>query len=313
METFSYILKRLLQMVIALFVSTIIVFFMIRLIPGNPARNMLGDFADPVAVEALSEKMGLNKPLVTQYFIYLQDLLHLDFGNSLKYKTSVASLMKSRLVVTGLLTLVSAVLTVIISIPLGYIAGKKKDTWIDQCVRGFSMVGLALPNFWIGLLLLILFGVKWKLVPVSGWGMDWATHWKSLILPGITQAICTSAVLIRNQRNNVIEVKNSDYVYFARSKGLGESRIATRYIVRNAAIPTVTLLSIKIAGMLGGAVIIEEVFSLPGLGSLLVTSILARDYAVVQAVVLFFAVVVLVINLLTDILYSLLDPQVKLQ
>lgn len=217
------------------------------------------------------------------------------------------------MVVTGLLTLVSVIFTVLISMPLGYLAGKKKDSWIDQVIRGFSMVGLAMPNFWIGLLLLILFGVHLNLVPVSGWGTDWPTHIRSLILPGITQGICTSAVLIRNLRNNVIEVKGSDYVYFARSKGLKESTIAAKHIIRNASIPTVTLLSIKIAGMLGGAVVIENVFSLPGLGSLLVDSILARDYSVVQAVVLFFSAVVLVINLLTDILYSVLDPQVKLQ
>ena len=313
METFSYVLRRVGQMLVALFISTIIVFFMIRLIPGNPATNLLGDFADPAAVEALTEKMGLNKPLITQYGLFLQRLVRMDLGESLKYKTSVALLMKSRLVVTGLLTLVSTVFTILISLPLGYLAGKKKDTWIDQGIRGFSLAGLAMPAFWIGLLLLIVFGVKLKWVPVSGWGSDWPTHIKSLILPGITQAICTSAVLIRNLRNNVIEVKNSDYVYFARSKGLKDSTIAAKHILRNASIPAVTLLSIKIAGMLGGAVIIEEVFSLPGLGSLLVNGILARDYSVVQAVVLFFAAVVLVIILLTDIRDSGLDPQVKLQ
>lgn len=313
METFSYILRRLGQMVIALIASTIIVFFMIRLIPGNPAQVMLGDFADPAAVAALTEKMGLNEPLPTQYAIFLKNLLKLDLGESLKYKTSVAELMKNRLVVTALLTLVSTIFTVIISMPLGYLAGKKKDTLLDQSIRGFSVLGLTMPPFWIGILLLIFFGVKLKWLPVSGWGTDWPTHLKSLILPGITQAIGTSAVLIRNLRNNVVEVKNSDYVYFARSKGLKESTIATKHIIRNASIPTVTLLSIKIATMLGGAVVIEEVFSLPGVGSLLVNSILARDYSVVQAVVLFFAVVVLIINLLTDILYSVLDPQVKLQ
>ncbi len=313
METFNYILRRVGQMLIALFVSSIIVFLMIRFIPGNPAQNLLGDFADPDAVAAMEEKMGLNDPYIVQYGIFLRDLVRLDLGDSLKYKTSVASLMGDRMVVTGLLTLVSVIFTVLISMPLGYLAGKKKDSWIDQVIRGFSMVGLAMPNFWIGLLLLILFGVHLNLVPVSGWGTDWPTHIRSLILPGITQGICTSAVLIRNLRNNVIEVKGSDYVYFARSKGLKESTIAAKHIIRNASIPTVTLLSIKIAGMLGGAVVIENVFSLPGLGSLLVDSILARDYSVVQAVVLFFSAVVLVINLLTDILYSVLDPQVKLQ
>jgi len=313
LETLNYILRRIVQMLAALFVSTIIVFFMIRAIPGNPAEVMLGDFADPAAVAAMTEKMGLNRPIHIQYGIFLKDLLRMDLGTSLKYKTSVAELMKNRLVVTGMLTLVSTLFTILFSMPLGYIAGEKKGSLADLGIRGFSMIGLAMPSFWVGILLLIAFGVKLKVFPVSGWGSDWPTHLKSLVLPGITQAIATSAILIRNLRNNVIEVKGSDYVYFARSKGLREGRIAARHIIRNASIPTVTLLSIKIAGMLGGAVVIEEVFSLPGLGSLLVNGILARDYAVVQAVVLFFAVVVLVINLVTDILYSFLDPQVKLQ
>ena len=163
-------------MLAALFVSTIIVFFMIRLIPGNPAENILGDFADPAAVAALTEKMGLNRPLHVQYGIFLKDLLRLDLGTSLKYKTSVAELMKNRLVVTGMLTLVSTIFTVIISMPLGYIAGKKNGSLADMGVRGFSMIGLAMPSFWIGILLLIVFGVKLKIFPVSGWGSDWPTH-----------------------------------------------------------------------------------------------------------------------------------------
>jgi len=208
LETLNYILRRVVQMLAALFVSTIIVFFMIRLIPGNPAENILGDFADPAAVAALTEKMGLNRPLHVQYGIFLKDLLRLDLGTSLKYKTSVAELMKNRLVVTGMLTLVSTIFTVIISMPLGYIAGKKNGSLADMGVRGFSMIGLAMPSFWIGILLLIVFGVKLKIFPVSGWGSDWPTHVRSLVLPGVTQAIGTSAILIRNLRNNVIEVKN---------------------------------------------------------------------------------------------------------
>ncbi len=313
MQTFSYVLHRLGQMLIAFLATTVIVFFLIRLIPGSTAEIMLGDFADPKAVAALTAKLGLDKPLITQFFIFLKQLLHLDLGNSLKYKAPVETLMGSHIVVTVLLTLVSTLFTVILSFPLGYLSGKNKDSTGDTIVRGFSTLGLAMPSFWVGLLLLIVFGVHLKWFPVSGWGTNWPTHFRSLVLPGITQAIATSAVLIRNLRNNVIEVKSRDYVYFARSKGISESSIARKHIMRNAMIPTVTLLAIRVASMLGGAVVIEEVFSLPGLGSLLVDSILARDYPVVQAVVLFFAIVVLVVNLLTDILYSVLDPQVKLQ
>ena len=313
MQTFSYILRRVVQMLIALFATTVIVFFLIRLIPGDPAQIFLGDFAEPSAVEALTIKMGLDKPLITQYFIFLKDILRFDFGNSLKYRAPVASIMGSHILVTVLLTLVSSLFTVALSFPLGYLAGKNKDKTSDNVIRGFSTLGLAMPTFWVGLILLIVFGVHLKWFPVSGWGTDWPTHLRSLVLPGITQAIATSAVLTRNLRNNVIDVRSRDFVYFARSKGISETTIATRHVVRNAMIPTVTLLAIRVATMLGGAVVIEEVFSLPGLGSLLVDSILARDYTVVQTVVLFFAVVVLVVNLLTDIFYSVLDPRVKLE
>jgi len=179
-------------------------------------------------------------------------------------------------------------------------------------IRVLSLFGLSAPTFWVGLLLLSVFAVQLKWLPVAGWGDTLTEHIRGLILPGITQALGVSAVMIRNLRNNVIEIRDSDYVEFAKSKGLRNKVISSRHILRNAMIPTTTLLALKIAYMLGGSVIIESVFSLTGLGALLVNGINARDYAVVQGVVLTFVVLVMLINLITDIIYSVLDPRVKL-
>ena len=242
----------------------------------------------------------------------MKDLFHFDLGTSVKYNQSVSSLVASRFLVTAALTVVSTVFSVIISFILGYIGGMKKDKWQDQIIRFASLFGLSAPTFWIGLLLLTVFAVNLHWFPVSGWGDTPFEHIRGLILPGITQALGVSAVMVRNLRNNVIEIKGSDYVEFAKSKGLKNSVISSRHILRNALIPTTTLLALKIAYMLGGSVVIESVFSLPGLGALLVNSINARDYAVVQGVVLTFVIMVMIINLLTDIIYSVLDPRVKL-
>lgn len=312
MDIFNYILKRILQMIPVFIIVTIIIFFMIRMIPGDPAEIMLGSKATPQALASMREKMGLNESLFTQFLLFFKDLIHFDLGNSTKYNRPVTELLKERFVVTACLTMVSVAFSVFFSYTLGYISGMKKNKWQDQIVRVLSLFGLAAPTFWVGLLLLTIFAVNLHLLPVADWGDSFLEHVRGLILPGITQALGVSAVLIRNLRNNVIETKNSDYVEFAKSKGLSDKIIIRRHIVRNALISTTTLLSLKIAYMLGGSVIIETVFSLPGLGALLVNSIFARDYAVVQGVVIMFVIMVMLINLITDILYSILDPRVKL-
>jgi len=313
MNNLNYIIKRLLQMIPVLFIVTVIVFLLMRLIPGDPAALMLGEKASNEAIEALRIKMGLDKSLFTQFFIFFKDLLHFDLGDSIRYSVPVADLLKERIPVTVLLTIVSTFFTIIISMPLGYLAGIKKDKPTDQVIRILALLGLSIPSFWIALVLLLIFGVKFQLFPVSGWGITWADHLRSLILPGITQAIGVSAIVVRNLRNNVVDIKNSDYVDYAKSKGLSNKIIRERHIIRNALIPTTTLLSLKIAWMLGGSVIIETVFTLPGVGALLVNGIYSRDYSIVQGVVIIFVLVVQVINLITDVIYSILDPRVKLQ
>ncbi len=313
MEQLNYILKRTLQIIPVLFFVTILIFVMMRLIPGDPASVMLGDKATPELLKQVQARMGLDKPYLVQYLIFLRNLLSFDFGNSLLYVVPVSQLLAKRIVVTLTLTIMAAIFVIVISFPLGYLAGRKKDRLPDQIIRTSALVALSMPQFWLGILCLLLFGLKLRWFPVGGWGSDWGEHLRSLVLPAFTEALATSALMIRNLRNNVVDVARSDYVDFARSKGLKESVVRSRHIVRNALISTVTLLALRIGGMLGGAVIIETVFALPGVGSLMVQSVFSRDYSVVQAVVFMFASLVLVVNLITDVSYSFLDPRVKLE
>jgi peptide/nickel transport system permease protein len=313
MQQVNYIIKRIFQIIPVLLLVTILIFLLMRLIPGDPAYIMLGQRATPELVDALHIKMGLDKPLYVQYFVFLKNLLSFNLGNSITYIIPVSQLLAKRVIVTLSLTVMACIIVVALSFPLGYLAGAKKDKAADQIIRTGTLIALAIPQFWIGLLLLMFFGLKLHWFPVAGWGDNWPAHIKSLILPAFTSALATIALLIRNLRNSVVDVMQSDYVDFARSKGLSEQRVTSRHVVRNALISTITLLSLRIAGMLGGAIIIETVFALPGVGSLLVQSILSRDYAVVQSIVFIFAVIVLVANLITDVSYSLLDPRMKLE
>jgi peptide/nickel transport system permease protein len=313
MQHLNYILKRLLQIIPVLLLVTVLIFLLMRLIPGDPAYVLLGNRATPELVAVLHVKMGLDKPLYVQYFVFLKNLMSFNLGNSIVYGIPVSQLLAKRIVVTLSLTAMSCIIVVALSFPLGYLAGVKKDKALDQIIRTFALIGIAIPQFWIGLLLLMFFGLKLHWFPVAGWGNNWPEHLRSIILPAFTSALAVISLLIKNLRNSVVDVLHSDYVDFARSKGLSERIIRSRHIVRNALISTITLLSLRIAAMLGGAIIIETVFALPGLGSLLVQSILSRDYAIVQAIVLVFAALVLIANLITDISYSLLDPRLKLE
>ena len=274
------------------------------------ASAIAGEYGTPVA--ALTEKLGLNEPLLTQYLLFLKQIFTLDFGNSFTYQMPVSELLASRFPVTLALTLMSTVISLVISLPLGYFAGVHKDRLGDQVVRTTSLVAISMPSFWVGLLLMIVFALKLKWLPAGGWSDTLLGQFRCLILPAVTQSLMTSALLLRNTRNSVVDITRMDYVDFARSKGITSGEVRTRHVMRNAMISTVTLLSMRMAAMLGGSVIIETVFSVPGIGKLASDAIFGRDYAVVQYVVLLFAVLVLVINLITDILYSFLDPRVNL-
>ena len=312
METFRYILRRVLQMIPVLAVSVIAIFLLMRLLPGDAALATLGDKFTPEQYQAKLEELGLSDSLWTQFTMYIGNLFQGNMGDSIIYKEPVTELLAVRMTTTICLALMATVMTIIVGLPLGYLAGAMKDKWPDLLVRFFALIGLATPSFWVGLMLLIIFGVNLGWLPTSGWGKTWSEHFFSLILPGATLAFSSIAVIVRNTRNNVVDVLKSDYVDFGRSKGLSNWVISTGYVLRNALIPTATLLALRIIGMLSGSVIIENIFGLPGIGALLVQAVTGRDYAVVQGCVLVFVIITLVVNLLTDILYSVLDHRVKL-
>lgn len=274
---------------------------------------MLGEKATPEMVAAKEAEMGLDKPLVVQYGIFLRDLVTGNLGDSIQYSVPVSQLLGPRMVVTVSLALMTALFVVLISFPLGYYCGRHKNGIGDNVIRIVSLVALSMPQFWIGILLLLLFGLKLDWVPISGWGSTFLEHIQCLILPSITGALGVCTLMIKNLRGNVANVMGMDFVDFARSKGIPERRVRSRHIVKNALISTVTLLALRIVNLLGYTVVIETVFGLPGVGALLVEAIFRRDYAVVQSVVVIFALLVLLVNLITDISYSLLDPRVELE
>lgn len=313
MKQLNYILKRILQMIPVLFAVTIIIFWGIRLIPGNPALTVLGEKAPQSAIEAMEKKMGLDQPIWKQYLFYLRDLAHLDFGNSIRLKQPVLDLFRQRSVVTITYTVMCTFFTLLIGIPAGYIAGITKKGYVSKGITSVALIILSLPEFWFAILLLFWFGLKLGWVPVGGWGNTWPEHLHSILLPALTGAIGSVGLLIRNIQSGVQKILARDYVDFARSKGLKKDLIRSRYVLKNVMVSTLTLVSMRITSMLGGSVVIETVFALPGLGSMLVNAINGRDYILVQGTVLLFAVVVLFITLITDICYSFVDPRVKLQ
>jgi len=300
-------------MIPILIIVSILIFFMIRLIPGDPALIRLGDKATPQMVENLRIKMGLDKPVIVQYALFMKNLIKLDLGDSLHYHVPIIDLLKKRMVVTLFLTAVTFIFSVAISFPLGFLSGIKENKIQDQIIRTASLIALSMPQFWVGLILMILFAVQINLFPVGGWGETWTQHLRAIILPAFTQSLMTAALLTRNLRNSVVDILKMDYVNFARSKGLENKIVKSRYIIKNAMIFYITLISMRVAYMLGGSIIIETVFSLPGVGSLMISSIYTRDYAVIQGIVLIFALLVMSINILTDLAYTYLDPRVRLE
>jgi peptide/nickel transport system permease protein len=307
----SFVARRLLQLVPVAVGVTIIVFFMIHLIPGDPARTILGIHATPKAIAELHREWGLNRPLVSQYWLFLDRLLHGNLGQSLIYGGPASSLILHALPATLFLIVYATVLAIVISVPLAMIAASKRNGLRDQVVRAVPLFGLGMPPFWVGFLLIDAFAVHWRIFPVSGYGTGFGGHLVSLFLPSLTVAIALSPVVIRSLRASMLSVLGADYITTARSKGVPGSRLFVRHVLRNAVIPAITVLGINIGFLIGGTVIIENVFAIPGVGQLMINSIFQRDFPVVQGVTLVFAVLVVLINLLTDVGYALLDPRVR--
>lgn len=296
-----------------IFGVAIVTFLLLRLIPGDPARVLLGIHASPSAVASLHARLGLNQPIYQQLWSYLIGLLHGRTGVSIYYDVPVSSLIASHAAVTASLIAVATLFSIIITVPLAALAAARRDRPADHAVRLFSLVGLGMPSFFFGIILIIVFSVDLHWFAVGGWGLSFSDHLRSLVLPGLTAAIAIVPVLIRSLRVGMLEVIESDFVATARAKGLRGSRVLYGHVARNALIPTLTLLGINIAYLIGGTVVIERVFNLNGLGNLMLSAIGVRDFPVVQGVTIVYAIAVVLVNLLTDLTAARLDPRIRLR
>jgi peptide/nickel transport system permease protein len=296
-----------------IFGIAIVTFLLLRLIPGDPARVLLGIHATPSAVASLRARLGLNQPIYQQLWSYLIGLLHGRTGVSIYYHVPVSSLIASHAAVTASLIAVATLFSVIITVPLAVLAAARRDRPADHAVRLFSLVGLGMPSFFFGIILIIVFSVDLHWFAVGGWGVSFSDHLRSLVLPGLTAAIAIVPVLIRSLRVGMLEVIESDFVATARAKGLRGSRVLYGHVARNALIPTLTLLGINIAYLIGGTVVIERVFNLNGLGNLMLSAIGVRDFPVVQGVTIVYAIAVVLVNLMTDLTAARLDPRIRLR
>jgi peptide/nickel transport system permease protein len=307
----SFVGRRLLQLIPVAVGVTIVAFFMIHLIPGDPAQTILGIHATPQKIALLNKQFGLNKPLITQYWLFLGRLLHGNLGQSLIYGGPVSSLIWQKISPTLWLIVYAAVIAVVVSVPLAMIAATRKDAVRDQLVRAVPLLGLGMPPFWVGFLLIYGFGIKLRWFPVSGYGAGFSGHVRSMFLPSLTVAIALSPVVIRSLRASMLNVLGAEFITTARSKGVPPRRLFLRHVLRNAVIPAITVLGINIGFLIGGTVVVETVFAVPGIGQLMINSIFQRDFPVVQGVTLVFAVLVVLVNLLADMAYAALDPRVS--
>ena len=309
----SYVARRLLLALPTLALVALAVFFLIRLIPGDPAVVMLGEGADKAAVAALHRDLGLDQPLPAQFLAWIGHVLGGDLGRSISTNEPVAGLILTRFRLTATVVLIAVSLATLIAVSAGMLAAWRRDTRVDLAVVGASTVVLAIPSFWLALLLLLLFGLKLGWLPFVGYvpfTEDALQAALFLVLPILTLTITESGVLTRMMRSSAIEVMRLEYVTHARAKGLSEATVLRRHVFPNAFGPTLTLVGLTLGHLLGGIAVIETVFTLPGLGRLMVDSILARDYPVVQGCLLFTAVIYIAVNLVVDLCYPIFDPRV---
>lgn len=306
----AYIRRRLILMVLVLFGVTVVIFGMVRILPGDPAFLILGDRATDQKAAELREQLGLNRPVLEQYWLFVSGFARGDMGQSLLYRQPVGQLVLTRVPVSLALAAYAMALAAIITLFFGIVAAVNKGRWPDQLIRVGFLFALTTPNFWFGILLILLFGLALHWFPVAGFGETGPEHIWYLFLPALTLALQLSAVLIRNLRSQIILTLRSDFVRTARAKGLSETLVLLRHVLRNALLSTVTIFGLQFGFLVGGTIVVETVFALPGTGQLLVQSIAARDYPVVQAITVVSAVLVIVVNLAVDLSYSFLDPRV---
>lgn len=310
----AFLLRRLLATIPVLLVVAVLVFLMLRLTPGDPAAVLAGDAASPEQIAQIRTTLGLDRSIPEQFVIWFGHLLTGDLGESYYYKTSVTALIAQRLEPTVSLALVTIVIAVMVAVPLGVLAAWRFGGWFDRVLMGFSVLGFSVPVFILAYLLIWLVSLKLGLLPVQGYKRladgvgPWALH---LVLPAITLSVIYIALIARVTRASVLETLGEDYIRTARAKGLAESRVLVRHALANAAVPIATVIGIGIALLIGGVVVTESVYAIPGLGRLTVDAVLARDFPTIQGVILFFSFIYVAINLLVDLSYVFFDPRIR--
>jgi peptide/nickel transport system permease protein len=310
----GYILRRVLATLPVLAIVAVLVFLMLRLTPSDPAAIIAGDYASPQQIEGIRERLGLNEPILKQFVIWIGGVLRGDFGESFFYKKQVAELIGERLEPTLSLSVVTILLVILVAVPLGIIAAHNHGTWIDRVVMGFSVLGFSIPVFVVGYILIYVFAVTLDWLPVQGYQRisEGVGGWLlRLILPAMTLSVVFIAFIARMTRTSVLEVLNEDYIRTARAKGQTELKVLIRHALANAAVPILTIIGLTVAILIGGVVVTESVYTLPGLGLLTVDAVLARDYPTIQAVILLFSFAYVLINLLVDVAYTFLDPRIR--
>jgi len=298
-------------MVPVLFGITLVCFVILRIMPGDPVNLMLGTRATPEAIEALREQLGLHKPIYEQYLMFIKDLAHGSLGTSIFYDQPVTRIVLERLPATIFLVLYSTALAILITLPLAALSAVRKGSFVDNGIKGLFVVALSMPSFWLGVILILLFSIHLGWFPVSGYGDNFGSRLWHLFLPAFTIALSTASLTIRSLRSSMIAVLTADYIDTAKAKGVRRRNIIFKHVMRNALISTISVLGVHTSWVIGGTVVIESVFSIPGIGYLFVKSIVTRDYPIIQGLTITFAILVVAINYLTDIGYALADPRVS--
>lgn len=305
-----YIIARIIHAVPVIIGVTIVVFLAIHLVPGDPIRIMMHGRIEDSEVAKIYHQLGMDRPLLLQYVQFLKNILVGDLGTSLIQKAPVTTLVMEKLWPTLMLLAFSTVLSILIAVPLSLVAAFKRNTWADTAIRLGSIFGFAMPSYWIGLLLMLFFGLLLGWLPISGLGETPLDYLRHLFMPSLTIAFFLGPILLQSLRSAMLDVLTSEHIEVARAKGLSEWRILTKHVLRNAMIPVITVLAVNISWLLSGAVVVEYVFGLPGLGSLLVRSVGYRDYPLIQGLAFMFGVLVVIVNLLADLSYMLIDRRV---
>ena len=312
----AFIVRRLIQTIFVLFLVSLIAFSIMQIIPGDPATIMLGTEASVAQIEALRHELWLDQPLPQQYLHWMTNLLQGNLGQSVLYHESVVSLITTRLPITFHLGLVALLISTLLSIPAGVISAVRRGKWLDSMISVSANLGMAVPIFWLGILGIYIFALNLGWLPVQGYTSPFENFWlntRQLIMPAVCLAVVPLASLTRQTRSSMLEVIRQDYIRTARSKGLKESAIIIGHALKNAIIPIITLLGLQLRNLVGGSVLVEQVFNIPGMGRLMVTSVFNKDFVVVQGTIMVIAIVVALANLLVDISYGYFDPRIRIE